>query len=56
MKNPEALGIEIDRLDSITTMLVNGFGLPDKMHVDVLRATLPKIVESLRAIYDEENE
>lgn len=54
MKNPEALGEEIDRLDSVTTMLVNGRGLPDKIHVEALRATLPAVVKALKAVYEAE--
>ena len=48
----EDLGTLIDRLDNLAHAL--RMPLPDKMHVDILRDSLPKLVTSFKAAYAHE--
>lgn len=47
----EEMGSLIDRLENVTAMLV--VPLPDKIHVDCLRESLPEITEKLKKAFVE---
>jgi hypothetical protein len=46
---PQELGELIDRLDNISHALK--MSLPNDMHVNILRASLPKLVKEFKAAY-----
>lgn len=45
----------IDSLDSLVASLVNLKTLPDKIHVDCLRESLPKIAKDLREAFEDKS-
>ncbi|SDF84263.1 hypothetical protein [Thalassobaculum litoreum] len=48
----EQLGLAFDRLENVTTMLINGASVGDDIHVLALRSALPEIVEQMRPIVE----
>lgn len=42
----------IDTLDNLTTALINMTTLPDRIHVEALRGSLPSVVAALKKCAD----
>lgn len=48
----EKIELALDRLDNCITSLVNLTTLPDRIHVQALRQSLPEIAAEIRAASD----